>query len=405
MRRRPPWLTRNVLALGLVSLFTDTATDMVIPLLPAFLTTVLGAGAMALGWVEGVADAVSSLLKYLSGRWADRWRRNKPLVLLGYGLSTLARPFLGAAQTVGHVLLVRGLDRTGKGIRVSPRDALLAASVPPDRRGSAFGLHRAMDHGGAILGPLLAVLVLTFWTTDLRTLFWLSAIPGALAVAVILLGVKEQPAPATPQAPPRAPGGSLARFLFPLALFTLGNASDTFLLLKAGAVREPLRNLPLLWIALHAVKAATSLVGGRLADAWGKRRTTAAGWIVYAAIYAGFAFATDRQTVRLLFVLYGLYHGLSESAQKALVADLAPRGARGTAFGAYHLTLGGLRLAASLLFGYLWQTAGARSAFLVSAGLALGAVLLLAGLTRGSARQDRQSVQARGSRSPSGPSA
>ncbi|OIP41344.1 MAG: hypothetical protein AUK47_06450 [Deltaproteobacteria bacterium CG2_30_63_29] len=377
------WLAPNVVALGVVSLLTDSASEMVIPLLPVFLTTVVGAGPLALGAIEGAAEAVASLLKLLSGRWSDRLGRRRPFVLAGYSLSSTARPFMALAGAAWHVLAVRLLDRTGKGLRSSPRDALLAASVAPEHRGAAFGLHRAMDHAGAVIGPLLAFAFLTWWSTDLRLLFGLSIIPGALAVAALVFAVRE----AKPEddrvtakksaAAPRT-SGSLHRVLWPVGLFTLGNASDLFLLLKASESRSSLTSLPLLWMGLHVVKMLASVPGGWLADVFGRRRLIAVGWGVYAAVYVGFAFAESRVVVWALFVVYGLYHGLTEGAEKALVAELAPAASRGTAFGWYHLTLGLGGLAASLLFGGIWQWAGSMAAFLTSAGLALLAVVALA---------------------------
>ena len=384
------WLTRNVLALGLVSLLTDTATEAIIPLLPAFLMTLAGAGPVALGLIEGAADSVASLLKLVSGRAADRLGRNRPLVLAGYALSSLARPFIALAAIPAHVLAVRVADRVGKGLRTSPRDNLIAGSVPANQRGTAYGFHRAMDHAGAVLGPLLAVVFLTFWTKNLRLLFALTAIPGALAVLAILGGVREAapPAPATPRpsAPPvPLPAGRLARFLVPLAIFTLGNSSDVFLLLKAGtangeAGKIPLVGLPLLWMGFHVVKMLASTPGGRLADRLGRVRTIGLGWAVYALVYAGFAFAHSRAAVIGLFAVYGLYYGLTEGAEKALVADLAPAASRGTAFGWYHATVGLLALPAGLLFGGLWSAYGDAVAFGVGAGLALLALVLLVAL-------------------------
>lgn len=386
-RRAHPWLTRNVVFLGLVSLLTDTASEMVLPLLPLFLTKTLGAGALALGWIEGLADATASVLKLVSGRWADRLGRNRPLVLTGYAISSIVRPFVGAATSAWHVLAVRMTDRTGKGIRTSPRDALLAGSVPPGAHASAFGFHRAMDHSGAVLGPLLAAGFLTFVSQDLRVLFWLSALPGAAAVLVLWRYVvetgpsteraREREQPASDEQPP-APGASrLVRFLVPLGLFTLGNASDAFLLLKAGGSHAPIATLPLLWMGLHVVKAAASIPSGRLADRVGRRRVIAAGWLVYAAVYAGFAFAESPAAIWGLFLVYGLYHGLVEGPERALIAEAAPPRKRGATFGWYHLTLGVLSLAASILFGTIWQLAGSRAAFLTSAGLALVAVAAL----------------------------
>ena len=299
---RPSYLSRNVLALGLVSLLTDTATDMVIPLLPIFLTVTLGAGATALGWIEGLAELTASVLKLVSGRIADRTGRNRPLVIGGYSLSSVVRPFIAAATVTGHVLAVRILDRVGKGLRSSPRDALIAASVAPAERGRAFGLHRAMDHAGAVLGPLLAAGFLASQGPDLRTLFWLSAIPGALAVMVLVLATREQVSPPSEPAEASArPSSDLVRVLVPVGIFSLGNATDVFLLLKANATDAPIETLPLLWMGLHIVKSISAVLGGRLADAWGRRRTIGLGWLFYAGIYTAFAFVESPLAVAVLF--------------------------------------------------------------------------------------------------------
>ena len=380
---KPVWRSRSVVALGLVSLLNDAASDMVVPLLPAFLLT-LGAGALALGWVEGVADFVASVLKLLVGRWADRARRYHPFVIAGYALATVARPFLAAATTALHVLAVRVTDRAGKGLRTAPRDAILAAAVPPHQRGAAFGLHRAMDHAGAVLGPLLAFVCLSF-ALELRTIFLLAIVPGMLALALVVFGVREpakdapapEPAPEPAARTPRD-GATLARFLVPVGLFTLGNASDAFLLLKAGAEDTPLHTLPLLWLALHVVKSATSVLGGRLADTWGRRPTILLGWTLYAAIYVGFAFAESQLAIWALFVAYGAHHGLSEAAEKALVSDLVGKARLGSGFGWYHFVVGALTLVASVLFGALWSAFDARTAFLTSAAIAIVAALALA---------------------------
>lgn len=380
--RRRTWLSRNVVVLGLVSLFNDAASEMVIPLLPAFLTAYLGSGALALGAIEGGADAVSSLLKLAVGRAADRLGRYRPFVLAGYALSATVRPLVGLAVSPVHVLAVRVADRTGKGIRTSPRDALIAATVRPDERGAAFGLHRAMDHGGAVLGPALALLVLELLTRDLRVLFLVSALPGVLAVLLVAFGTSEAPAraPATREPVVETPtgnNGALLRFLGPLALFTLGNASDVFLLMRAGEARASLETLPVLWMVLHVVKALVSLGSGHLADRLGAQRIVTMGWVVYAIVYVLFAFAPDPTTILVLFLVYGAYHGLTEGPERALVAHLAPRSGQGTAFGWYHLVLGILGLVSSLLFGALWEAYGSRTAFLTSAGLAVAAAIWL----------------------------
>jgi MFS family permease len=352
-----------------VSLFTDAATEMVIPLLPLFLTTVLHAGPLALGAIEGVADGTASLVKLFSGRLSDRMKKRHPLVLAGYTLSSVARPFLALAATPLHVFSIRVVDRIGKGIRSSPRDALLAAAVPAEARGRAFGFHRAMDHAGAVVGPLVAFAFLVYVSDDLRLLFALTAIPGAIAVLILAFGVRDTAVEPKAETATEKPKG-LLRVLVPIGIFALGNASDVFLLLKAGGEHAPIESLPLLWVGLHVVKTLSSLAGGSLADRFGKRRTIVVGWIVYAAIYVGFAFASDLVVVAVLFVVYGIYHGLTEGTERALIADLVSADARGTAFGWYYAVVGVATLLASLLFGGLWELFDAATAFLTSAGLA-----------------------------------
>lgn len=385
---RRAWLTRNVFWLGMVSLLTDASSEMIVPLLPAFITTVLGGGAIALGGIEGAAEAIASVMKLVAGRWTDRVGRQRPFLLAGYGLSSLARPLVALALSPWHVLVVRLLDRTGKGVRSSPRDALLAASVDESSRGVAFGFHRAMDHTGAVLGPLFALALLAWVTDDLRTIFGLAVIPGALAVLAILVGVREGPAPpassaAAPAPTPATPSPALVRFLVPFGVFTLANASDAFLLLKATEEEASLYALPLLWIALHVVKALASTPGGWLADRIGKRRTIAAGWLLYAATYAGFAFAEREPAVYALVAVYGVCAGLIEGPERALVAELVPGGKRGTGFGWFHLVGGLGGLVASLGFGVLWEAFDSRVAFLTAAALAVLATMVLGVASRG----------------------
>lgn len=379
MSALPPTVRR----LGLVSLLTDASSEMIYPLLPAFLTRTLRSGPAFLGLVEGAAELVASVLKVVSGRLADRWPK-KPLVVGGYGLSALARPLMALAAAPAHVLLVRIADRVGKGIRGAPRDALLADVTPPEERGRAFGFHRAMDHAGAVVGPLLASAVLAF-TDDVRVVFALAAVPGLLGVAVLALGVPASPAkPALPVAPtPSRDASPLGRpfraYLVVLAVFTLGNSSDAFLLLRAAEAGVPLSAVPLLWSVHHLVKSAASTPAGAAADRLGRRPAIVAGWAVYALCYLGFAFARAPWHVWGLFVVYGAYHALTEGAERALVADLAPPAARGRAFGLYHAVLGAMLLPASLLTGALWQAFGAPVALGTGAALAtLASVLLLA---------------------------
>lgn len=388
MRRAP--LPRTVVLLGIVSLLNDAASDMIVPLLPAFLATTLGGGAIALGWIEGVADALASLLKLVSGAWADRLRRYRPFVVTGYVVSALTRPLVALARTPWHVVAIRALDRTGKGLRTSPRDALIAAAVPQSRRGEAFGFHRAMDHTGAVIGPLLAVVLLAWVTTDLRTIFAIALIPGVISFAFLArVRIDEHTiASAGKELPWKSarPDAKLLRFLLPVGLFALGNASDLFLLLAATTHDAPLYQLPLLWMALHFVKATSSLWGGRFADRVGAVRSIALGWIVYAAVYGGLAYAQSPLAIAALTIVYGVHHGLTESAEKSLVSAIAPAHLRGAYFGWYHLTIGLLALPASAVFGLLWELRSPRTAFLWGASLALAACVALIVLVPRAAR-------------------
>ena len=389
MRTLRPRLGRTVLALSAVSLLTDLSSEMIYPLLPIFLSATLGASAAMVGAIEGSAETLAAVLKLASGWWSDRVRRRKPLVVAGYALASIARPLVAAAGSASQVLAVRLVDRIGKGIRSAPRDALLADAVPPGVRGRAFGFHRAADHLGAVLGPLVAFALLGGLGVELRTVFWLAAIPGAAAVLVLVVAVREPPlprpaAPADPAprtagdaAPGAAPPRALVGVLGAVALFTLGNSTDAFLVLRATALGVPVALVPILWAALHLVKSATATAGGALSDRVGRRPVIVAGWALYAAIYLGFARASTAWHAWALFAAYGVVFGLTEGAEKALVADLAPAGRRGTAFGWYTLTVGVGALPASLLFGVVWDRAGAAAAFTLGAALALGAALLL----------------------------
>lgn len=380
--RAPIWRSRNVLALGLTSFLSDTASDMIAPLLPLFLATLPSGGALALGWIEGASDAVSSLLKLASGAWSDRARRRTPIVALGYALAACTRPLMALAQSASHVAFVRVGDRIGKGVRTSPRDALLAASVPASQRGEAFGFHRALDHAGAVVGPLVALAVLAFWADDLRLVFALAAIPGLLSVALLYLLVRERPRTERVRGRARLqrPTRDELRVLAPIALFTLGAASDLFLLLQAAQVAGLERArvaLPLLWVALHLVKLGSSWIGGRCSDRFGPRRVIAAGWISFASIYLALALSDDPAVVLALCVVAGVYHGLTEGPEKALVAELARRDGEGSAFGWYHLVVGACSLPASVVFGVLWERFGSGAAFVTSATIALLATALL----------------------------
>jgi MFS family permease len=373
-------LGRNVLALSAVSLLTDVASEMTYPLLPVFLVTVLGASATSVGVIEGAAESTAALLKLASGWWSDRVSRRKPLVLLGYTIASLIRPLIGLAQSVSQVLAIRVTDRVGKGIRSSPRDALIADSVDPAIRGRAFGFHRAADHAGAVIGPLLAFAILRWSRLDLRTVFLLTAIPGALAVATLLFGVREVPRDLPPRQertldPKVALGRRFWAYLGVLLLFTLGNSTDAFLLLRANQLGVAPALIPILWAMLHVVKSASSTPGGALSDRLGRKPLIVAGWLVYAAVYFAFGRAGAAWQIWALFAVYGLYFGLTEGVEKALVADLVPADRRGAAFGWYNLAIGLGALPASLLFGALWDRWGSAAAFDFGALLALAAAI------------------------------
>jgi len=376
---------KNVYLLGSVSLFNDMASEMIYPLLPIFLKSVLGVGASILGIIEGLAETTAALTKYFSGKVSDRVRKRKLLAICGYTLSNIVRPLTGAAQVAGVVLGLRLSDRVGKGIRTAPRDALIADSVKPSRRGYAFGVQRAMDHAGAVIGPLLVAGLFALGVENLRTIFYLSAIPGAVAVAILIFGVKEIAPPAPPVSPvvpaERAESGKLPRRFFwyigSVGLFALGNSTDAFLLLRAADLGVSPAIIPLLWSAHHVAKSVFSIPGGILSDRVSRRVVIIAGWVVYAAVYVGFALAEGVMTVWGLFVAYGVYFALTEGVEKALVADFAGSEMRGTAYGWYHLAVGLAAAPASILFGILWASFGPSSAFFFGAGLAAVAAIML----------------------------
>ena len=417
-------LPRGVWRLGWVSFFTDFASEMVYPLLPLFLTRVLGAGAMSLGVIEGVAEAANSILKIAAGHMSDRWNRRKPLVVFGYTLSSSVRPLMAVAGAWIQVLGLRFVDRLGKGIRGAPRDAMLARLASGANRGRVFGFHRGMDHAGAVAGPIAAALFLFFYPGEYRTLFALTLIPGIIVIVLVATlprdeasgggggngGTTEKrserrrngdnlvsdPTKATSvsssvaSVPPLflrslRPLRSLRAELPPtlwkalsvIFLFSLGNASDAFLLLRLTDVGVAAVWIPLLWAALHVVKSSSSIYGGRLSDRFGRKRLIVSGWLWYAGIYAGFAYFDGAAALIALFIAYGVYFGLTEGAEKALVADLAPPQVQGTAFGIYNGLLGVGALASSLVFGWLWTSIGPEIAFATGAGVAVAAAALV----------------------------
>lgn len=396
-----------VWATSTVSFLTDASTEMVYSILPAFYQAALGLGVLWLGFIEGFAEAIASLTKLFSGYWSDKTGGRKIWMVVGYGLSTLSKPCLALAPNGWTVLALRGSDRIGKGIRDAPRDAILAHEVPSAIRGKAYGVQRAMDHAGALTGALLASGLLYLGWISLRGLFWLTLVPGSAAVLVIVLFVHErgrsrQEAPAGAAFESRRSARQalhrqsprIRRYLGVLAIFALGNSTDALLLARAQqqlqggglTTAQASALLPLLWAWLHVAKSAISPWGGALSDRFGRIKPLMGGWLLYALVYGGFALWSSLSAPWVLFALYGIYYGLVEGTERALVVDLEPDpDRRGTAFGLYYFVTGMAALPSSLLCGWLWQWAdkawyaggGPIAAFGLGSCLALTAALLL----------------------------
>lgn len=380
-----PDVPRNVLVLGLVSGLADISSEVVYPLLPLFLTTVLGAPVAVVGLIEGVAESTASLLKVGAGWWSDRRGRRIPLVMWGYGLAAVGKALLALAPVWPLVLLARVVDRVGKGIRGSPRDALIADSTDPAHRGCAFGLHRAMDTAGAVLGPLLALLLVALLDDRLRLVFLLAVVPGVLSVLALTL-VRE-PRPSTmmtthPAVRPSLRGVDRQFVLFLLAalIFALGNSSDVFLLLRAKDLGLSTTAVVLAYVLYKFVAMSAAVPGGSAVDRLGRRTVFVAGLCVFALVYAGFALATRMWQAWPLFALYGVFLALTDGVGRALVVELAPSARRATALGAYGTTTGGAALVASIIAGVLWDHVGPAAPFILGAGCAVVAAAVLAAM-------------------------
>ncbi len=387
-------LPRNVWAVSLTSFFMDISSEMVINILPLFLSNVLGVGTALIGLIEGIAEATASLLKVFSGWLSDRLGARKWLAVGGYGLSALSKPFFYFANTWTAVLAVRWADRVGKGIRTAPRDALIADSIDEKQRGLAFGFHRAADTAGALVGLLIALAIV--WvaqsaSVDLgRHAFQIvvlaSLVPAALAVFSLALGARDVPVTSKRERPAitfKGLGKPFLVFIVIVGLFDLGNSSDAFLVLRAQERGLNVVGILGMLVTFNLVYTLVSAPAGSLSDRVGRRRVIIGGWLAYSAIYLGFALARSGLQVWILYALYGLYYGLAYGTTKAMVADLVPAELRGTAYGTYNATMGLLDLPASIIAGLLWQGVGPWSGlgpsapFLFGAALALAAAILM----------------------------
>jgi MFS family permease len=393
-------LSPNIFFLGLVSLLTDVSSEMIFTLVPLFLSNVLGAATTIIGFVGGLSDSTDAIFRIVSGWLSDRAGRRKPLTLLGYGISTLAKPFMYLASSWGVVAAIRFGDRVGKGVRNSPRDALVADSLSAQERGRGFGLHRTMDTFGAFLGLAVAAVIVYHiqgggLELSLGTYRWLvlaGTVPAVLSVLVLVFFVRERAR--KPQAAGTAPtrpglGKALAGFdarfklfLAVMAVFTLGNSSDFFVILRAQNLQAPLIQVVLMLVVFNASYVALSLPSGVVSDGLGRRRVIALGWAIYALAYLGFALASSLWQIWLLFAGYGVYYGMVEGVARAFVADLVPAEKRGTAYGLYHGVVGLTLLPASLIAGWLWGAVNPQATFYFGAGLAFLAMLGILGLVR-----------------------
>ncbi|MEW5863731.1 MAG: MFS transporter [Pseudomonadota bacterium] len=388
-----PAVPRGVWMLGFVSLFMDVSSEIVHSLLPVFMVTTLGASALAVGIVEGIAESTALIVRVFSGALSDWFGRRKPLAVLGYGLGALSKPLFALAPSVSWVLAARFMDRIGKGIRGAPRDALIADLTAPQVRGAAYGLRQSLDTVGAFLGPLLAVALMILWAGDFRAVFWFAVLPGAVAVLLLWAGV-EEPAGAGVRRQARNPLGraSLAEFdgrywlvVAAGAVFTLARFSEAFLILRAHEMGLAQAYTPLVLVAMNLVYALSAYPAGRLADSASHRTLLAWGLVVLAASDVVLAAAGGLGAVAAGVALWGLHMGLTQGLLATMVAAAAPAHLRGTAFGIFNLACGVAMLAASVIAGWLWDRLGAPATFAAGAGFALAALVLLRFRARGRA--------------------
>ncbi len=390
---RPERIPRNVWVAGWVSFLMDVSSEMVYPLVPLFLSSTFGANKSVIGLIEGIAEASASVLKLFSGVLADRFVRHKLLMGLGYGISTLSRSALALAGGWGLVLASRFVDRVGKGIRTAPRDAIIASSIPPAQLGAAFGLHRAMDTAGAVVGPAIAIIILALWEANYRLVFWLSILPGVAAVLLIALCIRpdnrEQKIGKTLSWSLEGFDRRFLQFLFVIGLFSLGNSSNAFLILKAQAGGMSPAWISVVYLLFNVAYAILSIPGGLLSDRFGKPWIIVGGFSLSALVYAGFAMADNPWPIAALFILYGCYMGVTDGVQRAYLATLVAEQRMATGFGLYHMVVGLAILPASLLAGLLWDHISPAAPFWFGSGTAALALLLFVKFSWQDLRTDR----------------
>lgn len=382
-------INRTVFTLGVVSLLTDISSEGIYPLIPLFLVNVLNTPVMDIGLIEGIAESTASILRVFSGWFSDIVGSRKWITVAGYALSSVSKPFFAVSTSWQQVLGIRFADRLGKGIRSAPRDALIADVTPAESRGISFGFHRAMDTVGALTGPLLAFWLLRSLHFEYRTIFFLSAVPAVLAVFILIAFVKE-PARVkkTRQEWPSLRLSALSprfkQFLLVSVIFSLGNSSDVFLILRARDVGISAASTLLVYVLFNSVGATFSTTAGAISDRFGRRNIMLAGFLVFAAVYTGFALVTSPATIWILFAFYGLYNALTGGVQKAFAADLISPGMRGTGMGTFNMLTGVALLPASVIAGYLWNAINPSAPFYFGAIMSLAAAFLLAVFFRGS---------------------
>jgi MFS family permease len=382
----------NVFFLGVVSLLTDVSSEMIFTLVPLFIKNVLGQGALVVGLVGGISESFDAIFRIFSGRISDRFRKRKLLAVLGYGFSTIVKPFMLLASVWGGVLAVRFGDRVGKGVRSSPRDALIADSVGADKRGKSFGIHRAMDTAGAVIGLAIAAIIiyavqggaLDLTGRSYRWMVIVGVVPAFLAVFMLIAFVREKGLPSSAAlkasgiqtvAEKPAFSGRFKLFLVIMGIFTLGNSSDFFIVLRAQNLDVNVLDITLMLVVFNLTYAIVATPAGILSDRLGRRRVIVIGWTIYALVYLGFAVSVTVWHMWVLFAAYGIYYGIVEGVNRAFVADLVPAERRGTAYGYYQGVVGLMLLPASVLAGWLWDSVNPASPFYLGAGLAFLAML------------------------------